>query len=170
MVRWTSLVMWCHWMILLRQAQFDASNVSYSASDMPVDALVGGSAAIIWNSVDWEVQTENDNTCWCAITSNRCLRNTEWITKISIDQCYILLDRFSNNDNHVAYYTGFKNFEILMTFWHYLGDKVNHLTLWHGKQTIVSGLAHSELRPIELGILFVFSTFATMSSSERPHF
>ena len=42
------------------QAQFDASNVTHNVSDIPVDALVG--CAVILNSVDREVKTENDNT------------------------------------------------------------------------------------------------------------
>ena len=77
---------------------------------MPVDVLVGGSAAIIWNSVDRGVQTENDNThVKCAITLNRCFRNTELneLLKSQSINVTFSLDRFSNNDNHVAYYTGF---------------------------------------------------------------
>jgi len=46
------------------------------------------------------------------------------------------IERFVENDRDVAYYTGFPTYEMLMIFWRYLGEKVNHLTHWRGRRPI----------------------------------
>ena len=136
------------------QAQFDASNASHSTSDMPVDSLVGCSADVVLSSVDRGVQIENDNA-YVNVLLHRidALESQNELLKSQFINAKFSLDRFSNNDDHVAYYTGFKNFKMLMIFWRYLGDKVNHLTLWHGKQTMDSQThplrVERTLRPIE---------------------
>ena len=43
-------------------------------------------------------------------------------------------------DWDIAYYTGFPSYDTLMTFWQYLGEKVDHLNLWQGgRETNITG-------------------------------
>ena len=68
------------------------------------------------------------------------------------------IERFSNSDEDIAYYTGFPGYDTLMTFWHYLGDKVNHLTLWRGRETKITGTptchtSERKLKPIDEFVL-----------------
>lgn len=63
------------------------------------------------------------------------------------------IDRFAENDHDVAYYTGFPSYNMLMIFWRYLGEKVNHLTHWRGKDTNLKGMPSSvvdrKLKPLD---------------------
>ena len=49
------------------------------------------------------------------------------------------IERFSDSDHDIAYYTGFPTYHTLATFWHYLEEKVDHLTYWRGQETNLSG-------------------------------
>lgn len=64
------------------------------------------------------------------------------------------IELFAKSDQDVAYYTGFPSYKMMMTFWRYLGEKVNHLTLWRGQETNLSGtpsctVSERKLRPID---------------------
>ena len=67
--------------------------------------------------------------------------------------CTFCIDRFAENDHDVAYYTGFPTYDMLMIFWRYLGEKVNHLTHWRGKETNLKGMPSSvldrKLKPLD---------------------
>ena len=79
------------------QAQFDASNVTHNVSDIPVDALVG--CAVILNSVDREVQAENDNTYGNVLLHRiDALETQNELLKCQLINVTFNLDRFSNND------------------------------------------------------------------------
>ena len=86
------------------QAQFDASNVSHTTSDMPVDSLVGCSAAVVLSSVDRGVQTVNDNA-YVNVLLHRidALESQNELLKSQLMNVKFSLDRFSNNGDHVAY-------------------------------------------------------------------
>ena len=87
------------------------------------------------------VQTEGDRTFVYALLERiGQLESQNALLRSQLINQTFCIERFSDCDQDIAYYTGFPSYDTLMTFWQYLGEKVDHLNLWRGgRETNITG-------------------------------
>ena len=85
---------------------------------------------------DKGTQCENDRAFVHALLTRIELLESECVSlRSQLTTHRFSMDRIAESDHDVAYYTGFSSYQLLMTLWNYLGEKVNHLRLWRGQET-----------------------------------
>ena len=102
---------------------------------------------------DKGTQCENDRAFVHALLTRIKLLESECVSlRSELTTHRFSMDRIAECDHDVAYYTGFSSYQLLMTLWNYLGEKVNHLRLWRGQETNLSGAqleSSRRLKPID---------------------
>ena len=104
---------------------------------------------------DTAVQVESDRTfVYFMLERIGELENQNTSLKSQLINQTFCIERFSDNDHDIAYYTGFPSYESLMAFWCYLGEKVDYLALWRGQETKVAGtplcpITERKLKPMD---------------------